>query len=162
MKQHVHVKANKNYENCNFCAFMCVSSHAKDYVLNYIFPRLEDMRMKHLKPSFQRWGITNLHYFSQCKCYWCILLRLSVLWDWEYTQSKREKFLFCQLSRIMCVSRLQTKHIDLMHRRQFSCSWLTNPNNSFFNTWTKIQFNFPETFQKGTSCWLGVQTVSQH
>ena len=52
--QHVHVKANKNYENCNFCAFMCVSSHAKDYVLNYIFPRLEDMRMKHLKPSFQR------------------------------------------------------------------------------------------------------------
>ena len=52
--QHVHVKANKNYENCNFCAFMCVSSHAKVYVLNYIFPRLEDMRMKHLKPSFQR------------------------------------------------------------------------------------------------------------
>ena len=101
--QHVHVKANKNYENCNFCAFMCVSSHAKDYVLNYIFPRLEDMRMKHLKPSFQRWGITNLYYCSQCRCYWCILLRLSVLWVWEYTQTKREKFLFCQLSCIMCV-----------------------------------------------------------
>lgn len=100
---------------------MCVSRHAKDYVLNYIFPRLEDMRMKRLKPSFQRWGITNLYYCSQCRCYWCILLRLSVLWVWEYTQTKREKFLFCQLSCIMCVSRVWTKHIDLMHRRQFSC-----------------------------------------
>lgn len=52
--QDIHVKANKNYENCNFCAFLCVSSHAKDYVLNNFCPRLEDMRMKHLKHSFQR------------------------------------------------------------------------------------------------------------
>lgn len=146
--QRVHLKANKNYENCNFCAFLCVSSHAKDYVLNYIFPRLEDMRMKHLKPSFQRWGITNLYYCSQCRCYWCILLRLSVLWVWEYTQTKREKFLFCQLSCTMCVSRLWTKHIDLMHRRQFS--FLTYKSRQFVlqhMNENSIQFsrNIPKT-----------------
>ena len=123
------------------CVFLAM---LKIIMLNYIFPRLEDMRMKHLKPSFQRWGITNLYYYSQCRWYWCILLRLSVLWVWEYTQTKREKFLFCQLSRIMCVSRLQTKHINLMHRRQFSC--LTYKSGQFVLNENSIQFprNIPK------------------
>ena len=65
-------------------------------------------------------------------------------------------------SHALCVSLTPEDQKHRLHAsRTISHSWLTNPDELFFNTWliTKIQLNFPP---KGALYWLCVLTLSQH